>query len=87
MRIPVLSSIALFRGRSSLSRINVYGRQLTDLNELTPSDTYMRRKLTIIVSDNGILLIRTLGTNCSLILSEIHLFSFKKMHMKMSSAK
>ena len=59
-------------------------------------------KLTIIGSDNGlspwwrqaiiwtndgILLIRTLGTNFSEILSEIHSFSFKKMHLKMSSAK
>ena len=59
-------------------------------------------KLTIIVSDNGlllvqpqaiiwinagILLIRTLGTNLCEILSEIHAFSFKKMHFKMSSAK
>ena len=59
-------------------------------------------KLTIICSDNGlppdrhqaiiwtnagILLIRTLGTNFSEILGEIHSFSFKKMHLKMSSAK
>ena len=33
------------------------------------------------------MLIRTLGTNVSEILSEIHTFSFKKMHLKMSSAK
>ena len=59
-------------------------------------------KLTIIGSDNGlspdrrqaniwtnagILLIGTLGTNFSVILSEIHTFSFKKMHLKTSSAK
>ena len=59
-------------------------------------------KLTIIGSDNGlaperrqvniwtnagILLVGTLGTNVSEILSEIHTFSFKKMHMKTSSAK
>ena len=59
-------------------------------------------KLTTIGSDNGlspgrrramiwtnseILLIRTLRTNFSEILSEIHIFSFKKMHSKMSSAK
>ena len=34
-----------------------------------------------------ILLIRTLGTNFSEILNEIHTFSFKKMHVEMSSAK
>ena len=34
-----------------------------------------------------ILLIRTLGTNFSEILGKIHSFSFKKMHLKMSSAK
>ena len=59
-------------------------------------------KLTIIGSDNGlspgqrqaliwtiagILLIRTLETNLSEILSEISAFSFKKRHLKMSSAK
>ena len=59
-------------------------------------------KLTIIGSDNGlspgrrqaiiwtntkILLIRTLGTNFSEILIAIHVFLFKKMPLKMSSAK
>ena len=59
-------------------------------------------KLTIIISDNGlspgrrqaiiwtnggILLIQTLGANFSEILSELHIFSFKKMHLKMSSAR
>ena len=32
-------------------------------------------------------LIRTLGTNFSKILSENHIFSFKKMHLKISSGK
>ena len=41
----------------------------------------------IIWTNAGILLIRTLGTNFSEILTEIHAFSFKKMHLKMSSAK
>ena len=59
-------------------------------------------KLTVIGSDNGflpgqhqaiiwtnagILLIPTFGTNFSEILSEIHIFSFKKMHLKIWSAK
>ena len=59
-------------------------------------------KLTIIGSDNGlspgrrqaiiwtnaeILLIRTLGTNFSEILGELHSFWFSKMYLKMSSAK
>ena len=59
-------------------------------------------KLTIIGSDNdlspdwrqaiiwtnaGILLIGPLGTNFSEILIEIHAYSFKKMHLKMSSGK
>ena len=42
---------------------------------------------TIIWTNAGILLIRNLGTNLSEILSEIHTFSFKKMHLKTSSAK
>ena len=59
-------------------------------------------KLTIIASDNGlspgrrqaiiwtsagILFTRPLGTKFNEILIEIHTFSFKKMHLKMSSAK
>ena len=59
-------------------------------------------KLTIIASDNGllpgrrqaiiwtnagILLIGPLGTNFNEILIEIHTFSYKKMHLKMASAK
>ena len=59
-------------------------------------------KLTIIGSDNGLLpvrhqaiiwtsagflLILTLGTNFSEILSEIHIFSFMNMHLKMLSGK
>ena len=59
-------------------------------------------KLAILGSDNGlspgrceaiiwtidrILLIRALETNFSEILGKIHSFSFKKMHLKMSSAK
>ena len=55
-------------------------------------------ELTIIASDNGfspgrhqanagILLIQTLGTNCVEILSDIHIFSFRKMHLKMAFEK
>ena len=59
-------------------------------------------KLPIIGSDNGlspgrcqaiiwtntwIVLMRTLGTNFSEILIEIHTFAFQKMHLKMASAK
>ena len=45
------------------------------------------RRQAIIWTIVGILLIGTLGTNFSHILSQIHTFSFKKMHLKMSSAK
>ena len=60
------------------------------------------RKLTIIGPDNGlspgrrqaiiwtnteILLIGPIGTNLNEILIEIHTFSFKKIHLKMSSGK
>ena len=63
---------------------------------------YMISKLTIIGSDSGllpcqcqtiiwtntgILLIGPLGTNFSDILIEMHTFSFKEMHLKVSSAK
>ena len=45
------------------------------------------RRQAITWTNTGILLIRTLGTNVNAILSEIHTFSFKKMHLKISSAK
>ena len=51
-------------------------------NGLSPA-----RRRAIIWTNDGILLIRTLGKDFSEILSEIHSFSLKKMHLKMSSAK
>ena len=45
------------------------------------------RRQAIIWTIAGILLFRPLGTNFSEILSEIHTFSFKKIHLKTSSAK
>ena len=45
------------------------------------------RRQAIIWTNAGILLIGTLGTNFSEISSEIYTFSFKKMHLKMSSGK
>ena len=41
----------------------------------------------IIWTSAGILLIRTIGINFSEILIEIHIFSYKKMHLKASSGK
>ena len=45
------------------------------------------RRQAIFWTNAGILSIRTLGINSNEILSEIRVFSFKKMHLKMSSAK
>ena len=45
------------------------------------------RRQAIIWTNAGILLIGPLGTNLSEILREIHTFSLKKMHLKMSSGK
>ena len=45
------------------------------------------RRQAIIWTNAGLLLIGPLGTNFSEILSEIRSFSFKKTHLKMSSAK
>ena len=45
------------------------------------------RRQAIIWTNAGLLLIRSLGTYFSEILGKIHLFSFKKMHLKISSAK
>ena len=51
-------------------------------NDLSPE-----RRQAIIWTNAGILLIGPLGTNFSEILILIQIFSFKKMHLKMSSAK
>ena len=45
------------------------------------------RHQAIIWANAGILLIGPLGTNFSEILTGIQIFSFKKMHLQMSSAK
>ena len=61
-----------------VSKLSIIGSD----NGLSPG-----RRQAIIWTNDRILLIRTLWTNFSEILSEIHAFSFKKMHLKMSSAK
>ena len=45
------------------------------------------RRQAIFWTNDGLLLIRNLGTNFSEILGKIHSYSLKKMHLKMSSAK
>ena len=45
------------------------------------------RRQAIIWTNAGILLIGPLGTNSNEIFIEIHIFSFKKIHLKMSSGK
>ena len=62
----------------SVSKLTIIGSD----NGLSPD-----RRQAIIWTNAGILLIWTLGTNFTEISSEIHAFSFKKMHLKMSSAK
>ena len=61
-----------------VSKLTIIGSD----NSLSPG-----RRQAIIWTNAGILLIRTLGTNFSEILSEIHSFSSKKIPLKMSSGK
>ena len=61
-----------------VSKLTVIGSD----NGLSPG-----RRQAIISTNAGILLIGPLGTNFSEILIEIHTFSFKKMHLKVSSGK
>ena len=79
--------------------INVYPHLLTHWGRVTHicignltsigSDNGLSpgRRQVIIGTNAGILLIKPLGTIFSEILIEIHAFSFKKMHLKMSSGK
>ena len=84
-------------------RKNIFWSLAKPLNSLRPSDAHICiSNLTIIGSDNGlslgqcqaitwtnvcILLIGPLGTDFSGMLIKIHTFSFKKIHVKMSSGK
>ena len=61
-----------------VSKLTIIGSD----NGLSPG-----RRQAIIWTNAGILVIRTLGTNFSEILGEIRAFSFKKMHLKISSVK
>ena len=61
-----------------VSKLTIIGSD----NGLSPG-----RRQTIIWTNAGILLIRTLGTIFSEIFSGIRAFSFKKMDLKMASAK
>ena len=60
-----------------VSKLTIIGSD----NGLSPG-----RRQAIIWTNAGILLFRPVGTNFSEILIEIHIFSFKKMHSKCSSA-
>ena len=65
--------------------MHIYVRKLTTIgsdNGLLPG-----RRQANIWSNVGILLIRPLGTNFSEIFTKIYTFSFKKIHLKMSSGK
>ena len=61
-----------------VSKLTIIGSD----NGLSPG-----RRQAIIWTNDGILLIRTFQTHFSEIVSEIHTFSFKKMHFKMLSGK
>ena len=61
-----------------VDKLTIFGSD----NGLSPD-----RRQAIIWTNAGILLIRTIGTNFSEMLSEIHTFSFRKMDLKASSAK
>ena len=79
-------------GTYGVVRLTHWGR-VTHIcfSKLTIIDSYNAlspgRHQAIIWTNPGMLLSRTLGTNLSEILSEMHTFLFKKMYLKMWSAK
>ena len=86
------SILTIKRRRCCLSSLADWGRVThicvgTDTNIGSDNGLSPSRRQAIIWTNAGILLIGPLGTNFSGILSEIHTFSFKKMHFKTSSAK
>ena len=80
---------AIVRGETGLT---YWGRETyTCVSKLTgigsENGLAPTRCQTVIWTNAGILLIRTFGPNFCEILSGIHIFSFKKMHLKMPSGK
>ena len=73
-----LPDLSLVKWRICISKLNIIGSD----NGLSPG-----WHQAIIWTNDGILLIGTLETNFSEIFIEIHIFSLKKIHLKMSSAK
>ena len=73
-----INSLRLSGNYICVSKLTIIGSD----NGLSPG-----RRQAIIWTNAGILLIQSIGKNFNEILSEIHTFSYKKMHMKMSSAK
>ena len=77
---------------SNISPLTHWGRvTLISVGKLTitglDNGLSPERRQAIIWTNTGILLIGDLGTNYSEIFIEIDIFSFKKMHLKISSAK
>ena len=62
---------------------------MTVIKLISPSAAYMCQWIGLAITETnaGVLLIRPLGTNFSIIRLAILSFSFKKMHLKLSSAK
>ena len=81
----LFSSIEAHINTLRLSDAYICGSKLTIIG--SDDDLSPGRRQAIIWTNAGMLLIRTLGTNFSEILSEINTFSFKEMHLKMSSVK
>ena len=71
-------------GGKSPYRLTHWGRVTHICSKLS---SYPDRRQAIIWTNAGILFIGTLGTNSNEILIEIHTFSFKNIHLKMSPGK
>ena len=84
--IPGASHHTLTSALTHWGRVtHIYVSKLTIIG--SDNDLWPSRRQSIIWTNAGILLIRPSGTNFSEILIEIDIFSFKKMHLKVSSAK
>ena len=86
--IGALSSFQHGQIHSSLRPGDAYMHIFSKLTNTDSGNSLLPGRCQAIIWTNaGILLIQTLGTNFSEILIKIHIFSFKKMHLKMLSVK
>ena len=84
---PIIENVACLHDCGHFVQVLTHWCRVTYMRHWTGSPLVQIMAWRLFWTNAGILLIGPLGTNFSEILIEIHTFSFKEMHLKMSSGK